>query len=192
MLPKPIFSPVFDVALAEVNGHSVATLINSLPEYQEARTREFEQIAGAHFDPAAWYPVASLLQFMQEIERTRGGRNLFLSGRSIAGITQWGEVRTLDQALEGLVAAFQAHHRNGDVGRWRILERNPAGRAVLASENCYPKQFEFGVLTGVTRKFRPHNALQIDVVDISNHVAGREQDFDFRDAEPKLFEVVWR
>lgn len=144
---------VFDIAHAEVSGHSVLASICANPGLKEIRAKQW--IAQGNPDCIAerWYPISAFLKFLT----TLGPKSVYVIGREIPSFAIIPEdvvKQNLEDALIHLNISYHANHRNGEVGYYKVESYSERQRkAVVACVNPYPKSLNWGLLTGLSRQY---------------------------------------
>lgn len=152
----------FDPA-ATVNGETLQAVNRVLHIPQDAR-RLLKQY-GLPSQPVRgqWYPLQGWLNLLGELETGYGEQTVYAVGLQIAECSVWPDtIGTLEQALYALDEACQANVDSSPMGYYRTQVLAPRTMRVV----CYtptPTNFEWGLITGVARKFKPVGSIRIRV-----------------------------
>jgi len=137
--------------------------------------------------PEEWYPMQLGLDICREIQDTVGPHTMFSIGKKAGELRQFSDkVSTLPEALGSLDEAYKASHRGGSVGFYELVSEDMAARKIeFKAHNPYPDEFDRGILMSVARKFKPANAMNIEV-NRKEGVPSRMEDKDFT-----IFVITW-
>ncbi len=112
-----------------------------------------------------WYPFKSYLGALRGIYKDLGGNTLYMIGLQIPNNSIFPpEMKTFDDAMNMLDAAYQANHRGGYISYFKYTKLSDRS-ATMECKRAYGTMIDKGVLTELSRKFKPENSrgLTIDV-----------------------------
>ncbi len=117
--------------------------------------------------PGEFFPLQSFLDAMKEIADTLGPLILTRIGEEIStnAILPPG-LDSLEQCLGSIDIAYHMNHRGGEIGHYNYSYEGIQGalnRAKMVCPNCYPCTFDRGVIEGFAQRFKPADALGIEV-----------------------------
>ncbi|NDJ55043.1 MAG: hypothetical protein GYB68_18390 [Chloroflexi bacterium] len=147
-MPKPD-----DQTPVQVGGPFALTILNSLDRPQEPAitARGWDRLA-----QESWIEQAALIKLMDDLSRNRQDAvNLVTVGlRSADQFPFPSEVDAVEVALALLNEVYQAGHRPTDpaVG-WTLSIADP-NEIILLSTTPYPADWEYGLIFGLTSRFR--------------------------------------
>jgi hypothetical protein len=87
------------------------------------------------------------------------------------------EIQGVEMALRTIDMAYQMNHRGGDIGEY-TYESTGSNSGIMVCRNPYPSDFDFGLLHGIIRKFRPSTARDRIVVQLDPTQPTRKQGAD--------------
>ena len=149
---------------AEINGETIRVMLAAfqLPRHGENIMRRH----GLPAEPVmgSWYSMQSWLNVLGELEATYGEQTVYAAGLQVVHHSPWPPtVRTLSEALDLLETVRQANMRGLSIGYYIVRPQGP--RAVrVECFNPSPAAFDHGLLTGLARKFKPAEAVRVQVV----------------------------
>jgi hypothetical protein len=113
-----------------------------------------------------WYPQKAWLETMKEISGKMGPNTVFMVGTKILDNAVWPpDIDNLQKGLTSIDAAYHMNHRNGRVGNYKLVSFNDQEKtAKVVCDNPYPCDFDRGLITTVSRTFRPTECPRIDVI----------------------------
>lgn len=172
----------------EVNGETVATIINAFPEYlTEFAIKILKNHGIENPTPGEWYSQDNWLAAFADVSQKFGVNTLFEIGKAIPANANFPEnIETLEQALESIDKAYHMNHRNGEIGFYKLVEFNDCDKsAIMHCKNPYPCEFDRGIITAIARRFRPprSNFPQTKLIDSK---PGRQQG-----ADESWYKVTW-
>jgi len=156
---KPLDSNV------EVLGEATLSIVNSFPEFMRGIGMDMLEKDGiSNPEPGHWYKQSDLMDCLSEIDQEFGGNTLFEIGKAVPENAQFPPgITNLFDALEVINTAYQMNHRNGEIGFYKVVERNDAENTiVMQCRNPYPCDFDRGVITAISRKFHPGIKVTLD------------------------------
>jgi len=148
---------------AEVLGRNIQLILDALHMPLQAQALLQRHGLPTAPDPAAWYPWQAWLDVLAEMEATYGGQTLYAAGLQSVTHSLWPpHLHTLHEALQALDEAYHTNIRGRDLGYYRTEGLGlRAVRVVCDTPN--PLDFDFGIITGLARKFKPLGALRMRV-----------------------------
>jgi len=149
----------FDPAV-QVSGQVVHNFLNALPLYKHLVADILQANSIKQVDPLLWYDQKNFLACFKEIAQKYGPNTLFLIGKSCPFVPH--KIRAehapknITEALEVLDLHYQALHKKGDAGFYRLISCDAASKkATLMCKTPYPTEFDKGMLTATLRKYKP-------------------------------------
>lgn len=167
----------------EVDGGTTLAVANSMKRGREGRIAILEKHFGTSPEVGKWYHQQAWLNAFKEIADTLGDMNLFLIGTAIIENAQFPPMKGLEDALRSIDVAYHMNHRLGGkvmfnpqtgemlegIGHYSLISFDANTRkAVMCCNNPYPSKFDEGIITEVTRRFKPADSINFEVkIDIS-------------------------
>lgn len=157
----------------EVMGESILSVVNALPAYKETMSKLLAKHGIIDPQPGKWYKQELWLKAFKEIGEKYGSHTLFAIGKTVfehsEDLPGSKAINNLEDAYKFLQKGYEMSHRNGKIGYYKVTEFNAKNCfAVLEADNPYPSSFDRGLLTSLTRKFKPSNSVTVDVQVDSN------------------------
>jgi hypothetical protein len=87
------------------------------------------------------------------------------------------EIQDVENALRSINMAYQMNHRGGEIGEYVYDSTGPTSGTMFC-RNPYPSDFDFGLLHGIIRKFRPATARDRIIVQLDPDKPTRKQGAD--------------
>lgn len=110
-----------------------------------------------------WYPWQTWLNVLEYIEDHFGGKTVYSVGLQVINESVWPpNIHTLHEGLQALNVAYQLNIRGGNIGSYTVEGKGPRSvRVVCDTPN--PTDFDCGIITGISRKFKPLGAVRVRV-----------------------------
>ena len=100
--------------------------------------------------PDGWYPVGTLLELLEVLDRKVGANALRQMGRRLFELSHQAHVEetqlTCAQLIGGFDGIYRRANRGGEIGGWRVLSFQP-GRAVLEKTTPHHCALEEGIIS---------------------------------------------
>jgi hypothetical protein len=110
-----------------------------------------------------WYPLQGWLNLLGELEEGYGGQTVYAVGLQIASCSNWpSNIIHLVDALASLDQACCSNIESTPMGYYRSV-RLSAKSVRVVCHTPTPPDFEYGIITGLARKFKPPGSLRIRV-----------------------------
>lgn len=110
-----------------------------------------------------WYSLKDYLASLRMIYEHLGDHTLFSIGKEIPNNSIFPpQIKTFNDAMSLLNAAYQANHRGGYIGHFKFEKINSKS-AYMECKRTYGTMIDKGVLIGLSRKFRPEQSLGLSV-----------------------------
>ena len=168
---------------AEINGETIGTVLSAFQIPQHGGDLLTRHGLPAQPQPGAWYPMQAWLNVLYDLETYYGEQTVYAAGLQIGGQSAWPPtVRTLAEALQALEEVRQVNMRGQYIGYYRVEEQRPRAVRVVCS-NPSPAAFDHGLLTSLARKFRPAEAVRVQVARVATPTGSP--------ITLKWFEVSW-
>ncbi len=143
---------------AEVRGDVVLSTINVMGAFKRIAIGILEDNGIRDLQPDRWYPQQAWLSSFETIAREVGPNTLYQIGRQITEQAPYpAGLDSLEAAFSALDAAYQACHRDGDVGAYRFVITGMRS-AMLITENAYPCDFDRGIVESLAQRFEPEGS----------------------------------
>jgi hypothetical protein len=150
----------------EVLGQSLMPVLGGMELLKNKALRLLAENGIQTLEPLSWYPLRDALAAIHSIHEKIGPSTLRAVGRKAPENVRFPpEVRTLEDALRALDAAYQMNHRGqvgGNIGGYHF-EPVSARSARLVCDNPYPCDFDQGVLEALCERFRPKDSVWMRV-----------------------------
>ncbi len=148
----------------EVNGETVLSVVDGMGSFQERALRILAEHGIINPQPGKWYSQKAWLDAFRSISEKMGGTTLLAIGRKIPENAKFPpEIDTLEKALASIDIAYHMNHRGGEIGHYRYEQTgNKSGRMIC--HNPYPDDFDRGIVDAVARKFKPKDAILVNVI----------------------------
>ena len=104
-----------------------------------------------------WYLQQAWLDTLKSLDenRTGGTLNMVSVGLTVPDTANWPtDIDSIEAALFSIDVAYHMNHRNGEIGQYRAQQINEHLIDVIC-DNPYPCDFDYGIIYGVARRFRP-------------------------------------
>ncbi|MBC8172012.1 MAG: hypothetical protein H7X77_10080 [Anaerolineae bacterium] len=143
---------------AEIIGQTALSLITNIMHDDIAgilKRHDLEQI-----DPAAWYPIQSVLDVLSEISEGENASSAFVSIGMAAGKLGYDSLpdAVKQMSLGDFLVLYSKHYqsrmRNGDAGWIKVEQRNER-HSVIQSCIPFPDDVFYGVFYAYARLYRP-------------------------------------
>ncbi|MBT33793.1 MAG: hypothetical protein CMO01_29360 [Thalassobius sp.] len=150
----------------EVNGQTILTFVAAIPAYKDVMFGILAKHELKTIEPDGWYSQQRWLNAFQEIGERYGANTLYAIGKQIPENAKFPpEINDLEKALSAIDIAYQMNHQNGEIGYYKLVDFDGTyRRAVMECKNPYPSHFDRGIITSMTRKFRPVESIVINVI----------------------------
>ncbi|MEW6530239.1 MAG: hypothetical protein AB1473_05340 [Thermodesulfobacteriota bacterium] len=163
----------------EVVGEVVAAFIAGFPA--EVREQGLSILAKHGIsDPQAgqFIPLQALLDCMKEIGEKHSSQMLLRVGEQIAANAKLPpNLDTLETCLASIDVAYHMNHRGGEIGHYTYKYegvQNGLHRATMTCENPYPCAFDWGVIEGFAKRFKPKDCVDVVVRHSSDEQCRRK------------------
>lgn len=136
----------------EVNGQTVLSVVNGLPEILQDRGHAILAENGIA-DPreGSWHPQEEWLAAFAQLNENMGESALERIGEEIPESADWPEgVDSVSDGIESIDTAYHMNHRGGDIGNYEAI-RVDDNRIHVVCDNPYPCAFDTGILRGVVQ-----------------------------------------
>lgn len=163
----------------EVNGETVLSIVNAMAGFEAIAHQLFRKNGIVDIEPGKWYSQQNWLNVFKDIKEKLGDKTLLVIGKAIPENANFPlEINNLEKALKSINIAYHMNHRGGEIGYYKLLTYSDTKRiAIMECKNPYPSHFDRGIITTMARKFKPKNALTINV-DMDTNLQTRLQGAD--------------
>lgn len=171
---------------AEVSGKMILSLLNAVPGYENKLRTILSKNNIENPDSGKWYNMQDYLNSLKEVFKLFGPNLLFSIGKHIPKAnTVVNEAGDLELALRNLDLMYQENHR-GEIGYYKLVSFSSERKeAKLECKNPYPCYVDRGILTMLSRRFKPKEANLINV-ELDNHCPSRLAGNDV-----SYYTIVW-
>lgn len=135
----------------EVNGQTILSTLDGVGDTVQPILKKHRL---SNLQPDEWYPQQAWLDVLKEVH-DGNFLNLVGIGMKIPENAKFPpEINSIDSALKLLDTAYHMNHRNGEIGHYRY---QPVGDHAIdvICENPYPSDFDYGIIYGLVKRFRP-------------------------------------
>lgn len=160
----------------EVYSSTIFTSFKATVEQVSQAEQAISARLGMQLHDHTWYPAVTYLDLFMELERLLGFQTIFAIGKKTPEVALWpADITNIAEALASIDIAYHMNHRIGgrpafDPATGKMLEGighyafrlDGRRRAVMVCDNPYPSGFDFGIITGTARKFRPNAEVVYD------------------------------
>lgn len=171
----------------EVSGWMLRVALEATP-IQDGKVREiFKKHRMLYLDNSKWYSMQGYLDAIQEVYQSYGPNLLFQIGKQVLKNSRIpGEANNLEVALNQLDYLYQYNHRGNEIGYYRLLNFNKERKeAQVECRNPYPCYLDRGILTSLSKTFKPMGASLIHVElnsDFPSRLSGNDRSF---------YNIIW-
>jgi hypothetical protein len=171
----------------EVSTNLISSIITAIPQ-QEKKVRSILARNGIkNIQTSDWFAQQKFLNSYKEVAQNLGPHLLFEMGKSLFDSLNFSkEIKTLEGALNQLDTVLQQSHREGQSGYYRLLSYDRRKKeARVECKNPYPCYLDRGILTGLSRAFKPSDASLINV-QLDSNLPHR-----LIGAESSIYSILW-
>jgi hypothetical protein len=137
----------------ETNGATVRNIIEGCGVFQSRVTKLLAEKGITDIKMDGWYPLHVVLDIIQELAKSVGPNILSEIGKTVPKNSIFPpEIDSFEKVLVALDFAYKANHRNGNIGKYEVIQLEPKKYHVKC-DNPYPANFNLGLLRGLSRKF---------------------------------------
>ncbi len=149
----------------EVNGQTILAFVEGIPNFKDKMLGILENHGLKDVKQNEWYSQKKWLNAFKEVGQTYGSNTLFVIGKAIPENAVFPpEIEGLESALNAINIAYQMNHRNGDIGYYKLINLQADSRfATFECKNPYPSDFDKGIITTMARRFKPKDAIIVEV-----------------------------
>lgn len=149
-----------------VSGEVIQAFINGFPA--EARNLGIAILAEHGIDnpkSGEFYSLQSLFDSMKEVDKKFSRQMLYRIGYNIAtNAILPSEIHSMEVALAGVDVAYHMNHTGGHIGNYvftRLTSENGVEKARMVCHNPYSCSFDWGVIEGFAKRFKPEGCVDI-------------------------------
>jgi hypothetical protein len=146
----------------EVNGAAILSVLEGCP----AKTMGIMILASNGIDdpkPGHWYSQQAWLNAFKEISDKIGASTLFSIGQKIPENALFPPgLNSLIGALGSIDVAYHMNHQGGEIGHYKFVKIGEKS-AKMVCNNPYPCDFDLGIITAMSKRFKPEKAMFVDV-----------------------------
>lgn len=135
------------------------TLLSSIGAMGEQALPYLQQFKLENVQPEQWYLQQVWLDFMRTIgqKEYNGVFDLVGIGMQIPDRAIFPPaIDSIPSALASVDVAYHLNHRNGEIGHYHAHTIGE-NQIDMVCENPYPCDFDYGLIYGLVRRFRPSN-----------------------------------
>ncbi len=112
-----------------------------------------------------FYKLQSLFDAMKEVDNKFSRQMLYRIGQNIAtNAILPSEIHSMEIALSGIDVAYRMNHAGGRIGSYvfkRLVSENGVEKAKMVCRNPYSCSFDWGVIEGFAKRFKPEGCIDI-------------------------------
>lgn len=113
--------------------------------------------------PGQWYSMQAWLNVLRDVEQEFGQETLYAVGLQVVEHAELPpSLTSLPQALRALDLIYRTNVHGRNMGYYRVVHEKPT-EILLHCRTPNPPAFERGIITGLTRRFKPADALRVRV-----------------------------
>ena len=171
----------------EVSTNLISSMIAAIPQQEQKVRNIFARNGIKNTQTSDWFAQQKFLNCYKEVGKNLGPHILFNMGKALfESLSFPDEVTHLEDALQNLDTITQQSHRQVQEGYYRLLSFDRHKKeAQVECKNPYPCYLDRGILTGLSRKFKPQDATLINV-QLDTHQPDR-----LIGAESSTYSILW-
>lgn len=147
----------------EVNGETVHSIIDGMGAFKAKALKILADNGIDNPQPGKWYNQQAWLNAFKAISEQIGASTLNAIGQKIPENAKFPpEIDEIHKGLASIDVAFHMNHRNGIIGNYKYEKIDDKNVKIICS-NPYPDEFDKGIITAMTRKFKPANVINVKV-----------------------------
>lgn len=147
----------------EVNGEIVYSIIEGIGAF---KTKAIAILAGNDIEnpkSGIWYKQQDWLNAFKAISEKVGALTLNTIGQKIPENAKFPpQINEIHGTLASINQAYHMNHRNGLIGDYKY-EKTGEKSGTITCTNPYPDDFDKGIITAISRKFKPANSFSAKV-----------------------------
>ncbi|NJL11744.1 MAG: hypothetical protein HC913_01095 [Microscillaceae bacterium] len=149
----------------EISGHILQATLLANPTLEPKVRSIMAEKDLAQFEEQGWYNMQDYLDVVKELGKEFGPSLLFAIGKSISQcLLDQEHPQSLHEALQTLDEMYRANHRGHNIGYYHLLSYSPDYKeAKVECKNPYPCFLDRGILTALSKQFKPKEAQLINV-----------------------------
>jgi len=171
----------------EVTGETILSLLAAMRKVgnEENAIKYLEKHNIINPKVGKWYPLKQYLKVLRNIYEHLGDNTLYLIGLHIPDNAIFPpEIKTFEDAMNLLDAAYQANHRGGYIGYFKFTKTS-RNSATMECKRTYGTMIDKGVLMGLSRKFRPEFSIGLNI-EVDESKPSRKNG-----ADSNVFNLKW-
>lgn len=171
----------------EVSTSLISSIIGAIPQQEQKIRNIFARNGINNIQTSDWFQQQKFLNVYKDVAQNLGPHMLFSMGKALFDSLSFPpEINSLEEALKNLDAVCQQDHREGQSGYYRLLSFDRRKKeARIECNNPYPCYLDRGILTGLSRKFKPIDASLINV-QLDTNLPHRQIG-----AESSMYTILW-
>jgi hypothetical protein len=147
----------------EVNGETVYAIVDGMGAFKAKAIKILTDNGITNPQPGKWYNQQAWLDAFKIISEQIGPSTLNSIGQKIPENAKFPpEINDIHKALESIDVAYHMNHRNGIIGNYKYEKINDKTVKIICS-NPYPDEFDKGIITAMTRRFKPTGVILVNV-----------------------------
>jgi len=149
----------------QVNGETVLSIVNAMAGFEAIALQLFKKNGIVDVEPGKWYSQQNWLDVFKDIKEKLGDKTLLVIGKAIPENAIFpAEIDNLEKALDSINEAYHMNHRGGEIGYYKLVKYDIKEKiAIMECKNPYPSHFDRGIITTMSRKFKPEDAITISI-----------------------------
>jgi len=161
----------------EVSGDTILAMLNAMDKHREQGVQILHENGIDNPEPGRWYSLERYINAFRTICERLGPYALYMMGATLPAIAAFpADIKTIEDALAYVNSLYKANHRGGDVGYFKYTSVD-ANKGVVECKKTYGTTFDKGLLTGLSRKFKPSSSQRVSVqLDVTKNTRDRGGD----------------
>lgn len=142
----------------EVSGEAILSTVAGIGE---RALSDFTEYGLGNVQAGGWYPQQHWLNLLRAVAegKTNSMFDLVAIGMKIPETAVFPpEIDSIQAALHAIDVAYRMNHRNGEIGSYSCQVVNDHSIDIVC-DNPYPCDFDYGIIWGMARRFRPGRAV---------------------------------
>jgi hypothetical protein len=161
----------------EVCGAAVLALVDGMGQFTTTALKILGKNGIEKPKPDHWYPQQAWLDSFKTIAERIGPLTLFAIGKKLPDTVDWPPTGdSLEELLGSIDLTYHMSHRIGGdllfnpdtgqmtegIGHYRFNGTTGPYSAEMVCDNPYPSEFDRGIITTISRRFKPHCEVKLD------------------------------
>jgi hypothetical protein len=144
---------------AQVNGQTVLSVVDGMGTFKAQALAILKDNGIDNPQPDKWYSQQAWLNAFKAISDKIGPNTLFIIGKKIPENAQFPPgINTVETGLSAIDVAYHMNNRGGEIGHYNFQGTGPRN-AKMCCDNPFPCDFDRGIITAMTTRFAPKDAV---------------------------------